>query len=200
MNPVLSRWVSLLTSCSLPTLLSSTTPPPQPRHLVPFRLCFCSGLSASGPSRLAATEGLLPSRSWLRLRNSARRLAGRCSRIRFTLCCSLCYGRVVHFRQLPTPCCHDAVAFGFRRVNVPPDGDFHPAMCTPPQTHERGCRHPQAVGTPVAAAGEDIRPRERRFRLAPRSRSAEASGTMPKAPCMNSTFRPQYQLNVNSFM
>jgi hypothetical protein len=144
MNPVLSRWVSLLTSCSLPTLLSSTTPPPQPRHLVPFRLCFCSGLSASGPSRLAATEGLLPSRSWLRLRNSARRLAGRCSRIRFTLCCSLCYGRVVHFRQLPTPCCHDAVAFGFRRVNVSPGRDFHPAVGTPSQAHARGL---QSAGT-----------------------------------------------------
>jgi hypothetical protein len=39
---------------------------------------------------------------------------------------------------VPTPCCHDAVAFGYRRVNVPPDGDFHPAVCTPPQAHKRG--------------------------------------------------------------
>src|SRR6266550_2686263 len=45
------------------------------------------------------------------------------------------YGRVVHLRQLPTSCCHDAVAFGFRRVNVPPDRDFHPAVCTPSQAH-----------------------------------------------------------------
>ncbi len=55
-----------------------------------------------------------PSRSWPGLRNSARRLASRCSRIGFTLCLSRCYGRVVHLRQLPTPCCHDAVAFGFQ--------------------------------------------------------------------------------------
>src|SRR4030095_10212169 len=41
------------------------------------------------------------------------------------------YGRTVHLRQLPTPCYHDAVAFGYRRVNAPPDGDFHPAMCAP---------------------------------------------------------------------
>ena len=39
-----------------------------------------------------------------------------------------CYGPVVHLRQLPTPCCHNAVAFGYRRVNVPPDRDFHPAV------------------------------------------------------------------------
>ena len=46
------------------------------------------------------------------------------------------YGRVVHLQQLSTPCRHDAVAFGCRRVNVPPDGDFHPAVCTPSQAHE----------------------------------------------------------------
>ena len=46
---------------------------------------------------------------------------------------SRCYGRVVHLRQLSTSCCHDAVAFGYRRVNVPLDGDFHPAVCTPSQ-------------------------------------------------------------------
>jgi len=51
---------------------------------------------------------------------------------------SRCYGRVVHLRQLSTSCCHDAVAFGYRRVNVPPDGDFHPAVWTPSQAHERG--------------------------------------------------------------
>ena len=53
------------------------------------------------------------------------------------------YGRVVHLRQLSTPCCHDAVAFGFRRVNLPPDGDFHPAVCTPSQAHE--CAGPPAL-------------------------------------------------------
>ncbi len=46
-----------------------------------------------------------------------------------------CYGRVVHLRQLPTPCCHDAVAVGYRRVNVSPDGDLHPAVWTPSQAH-----------------------------------------------------------------
>ena len=48
-----------------------------------------------------------------------------------------CYGRVVHLRQLSTSCYHDAVAFGYRRVNVPPDGDLHPAVSTPSQAHER---------------------------------------------------------------
>jgi len=47
------------------------------------------------------------------------------------------YGRVVHFRQLPTSCRHEAVAFGCRRVNFPPDGDFHPAVCSPSQAHDR---------------------------------------------------------------
>lgn len=73
--------------------------------------------------------------------HSARRLAGRCGRIGFTLChvfMSRYYGRAVHLRQLSTPCCHDAVAFGYRRVNVSPDGDSHPAVCTPSQAHERG--------------------------------------------------------------
>ena len=86
---------------------------------------------------LSATEGCPPLQVVTGASHSARRLASRCSRIGFTLCCSHCYGRVVHLRQLPTPCCHDAVAFGYRRVNVPPDGDFHPAVCTPSQAHER---------------------------------------------------------------
>jgi hypothetical protein len=34
-----------------------------------------------------------------------------------------------------TSCCHDAAAFGFRRVNFPPDGDLHPAVWTPSQAH-----------------------------------------------------------------
>jgi hypothetical protein len=96
-----------------------------------------------------------PSRSWPGLRNSARRLASRCSRIGFTWCLSRCYGRVVHLRQLPTPCYHDAVAFGFRRVNVLPDGDFHPAVCTPPQAHERGRlgRRPRRLAEDFRARG-----------------------------------------------
>ena len=48
------------------------------------------------------------------------------------------YGRVVQLRQLPTPCGHDAVAFGSRPVNDRPGGDFHPAMWTPSQAHECG--------------------------------------------------------------
>jgi hypothetical protein len=59
---------------------------------------------------------------------------------------SRCYGRVVHLRQLSTSCCHDAVAFGYRRVNLPPDGDFHPAVCTPSQAHERGHSCPMPLG------------------------------------------------------
>ena len=45
------------------------------------------------------------------------------------------YGRVVHLRQLSTPCYHDAVAFGFRQVNVLPGRDSHPAVCTLSQAH-----------------------------------------------------------------
>ena len=48
------------------------------------------------------------------------------------------YGRVVQLRQLPTPCCHDAVAFGSRPVNDRPGGDFHPAEWTPSQAYECG--------------------------------------------------------------
>jgi hypothetical protein len=40
-------------------------------------------------------------------------------------------------------CCHGAVAFDYRRVNDPPDRDFHPAVCTPPQAHE--CASPLAL-------------------------------------------------------
>src|SRR5438477_13112067 len=56
------------------------------------------------------------------------------------------YGRVVLLRQLPTSCRHDAVAFGYRRVNVPPDGDLHPAVCTPSQAHRRGEISPAKIG------------------------------------------------------
>jgi len=46
------------------------------------------------------------------------------------------YGRVVQLRQLPTPCGHDAVAFGSRPVNDRPGGDFHLAEWTPSQAYE----------------------------------------------------------------
>ena len=58
---------------------------------------------------------------------------------------SRCYGPVVHLRQLSTPCRHDAVAFGYRRVNVPPGRDSRPAVCTPSQAHERGRPRPRQV-------------------------------------------------------
>src|SRR5439155_9400426 len=59
----------------------------------------------------------------------------------YVVSCSTCHAitdGVVHLRQLSTSCRHGAVAFGYRRVNVPPDGDLHPAVCTPSQAHERG--------------------------------------------------------------
>ena len=111
---------------------------PSPGILVRSRFVSARVCQPADPVAWRPQREVFPCRSWPGLRISARRLAGRCSRIGFTLCWSHCYGRVVHLRQLPTPCCHDAVAFGYRRVNVPPDGDFHPAVCTPPQAHERG--------------------------------------------------------------
>ena len=90
------------------------------------------------------------------------------------------YGRVVHLRQLSTPCCHDAVAFGYRRVNIPPDGDSHPAVCAPSQAHERRrprrrgrrrsqyglshgplCKHPrrEGMGCSQALNGPRMKPR-----------------------------------------
>lgn len=44
-------------------------------------------------------------------------------------------------------CCHDAVAFGHRRVNVPPGGDFHPAIWAPSQAHERGLQSAPVMRT-----------------------------------------------------
>ena len=61
------------------------------------------------------------------------------------------YGRVVHLRQLPTPCCHDAVAFGSRPVNDRPGGDFHPAEWTPSQAHECGGLPPLCEASRVEA-------------------------------------------------
>lgn len=102
------------------------------------RFLSARGCQPADPLALRREREFFPCRSWPGLRNSARRLAGRCSRIGFTLCWSRRYGRVVHLRRLSTPRCHGAVAFGYRRVNVPPDGDFHPAVCTISQAHERG--------------------------------------------------------------
>ena len=129
---------------------------PQPLHRlrpgISARSRFLSARDCqpADPVTLRQQRECFPSRSWPGLRNSARRLASRCSRIGFTLSLSRRYGRVVHLRQLPTPCCHDAVAFGFRRVNVPPDRDFHPAVCTPSQAHARGHSCPQQCPSSVA--------------------------------------------------
>ncbi len=122
---------------------------PQPLHRLRPGLSARSRLGSArdcqpaDPLALRREREFFPCRSWPGLRNRTRRLASRCSRIGFTLCWSHCYGRVVHLRQLPTPCCHDAVAFSYRRVNVPPDRDFHPAVCTPSQAHE--CASPLAL-------------------------------------------------------
>lgn len=113
----------------------------------PFRL---PGPPARGPGRLVPTEGSLPTWVMAGASHSARRLAARRGRIGFTLLRSLTslhYGPMVHLRQLSTPCCHDAVAFGHRRVNEPPDEDFHLAIWTPSQAHERGIHSPSDTAT-----------------------------------------------------
>ena len=142
MNTVLKpRRVSLLISPMLPTVLSPTTPPPQPRHLLPSTLSSVRDRQPEDPVAGWRPRERFPRGSWPGLRTA---LAGspvgvaesgsRC----FTCFALHCYGPVVHLRQLPTPCCHDAVAFSHRRVNVPPGGDFHPAVWAPSQAHERG--------------------------------------------------------------
>lgn len=120
---------------------------PQPHRRLDHAICARSR-SASARGRLpvnlaraGAPRVFVPLGSWQGLRTA---LAGspvdsaesgsRC----VIVLVARCYGRVVHLRQLPTPCCRGAVAFGYRRVNVPPDGDFHPAVWTPLQAHEGG--------------------------------------------------------------
>ena len=90
---------------------------PSPGILIRSRFRSARVCQPADPVAWQQQRECFPSRSWPGLRNSARRLAGRCSRIGFTLCLSRCYGRVVHLRQLSTPCYHDAVAFSYRRVN-----------------------------------------------------------------------------------
>ena len=126
---------------------------PQPQDRPDHRICARSRFSSAGgrlpadPAPVRAQRDLLPQGSWQGLRTT---LAGSpvgpaVSGSRCIMChVTVCYGRVVHLRQLPTPCRHDAVAFGCRRVNVPPDGDLHPAVWTPSQAHEGRplCRPP----------------------------------------------------------
>ena len=97
-------------------------PPHRPSHGICSRSRFSSarGRRPEDPAPLMRAEGIFPQGSCPGLRSA---LAGspvglavsglRC----FMSCMMLRYGRVVHLRQLPTPCCHDAVAFGHRRVN-----------------------------------------------------------------------------------
>ena len=92
---------------------------------------------------------------------------------------SRCYGRVVHLGQLPTSCCHDAVAFDYRRVNVPPDGDFHPAVETPSQAHERGI-HPAGSLEPPDAPSPGKEPRRR-------------NNSIPLCCLGDLLFKPQFQ-------
>ena len=129
----------------------------QPPHRPNLGICFGSlfvsarGRRPEDPVRQGGQREMLPLGFWPGLRTA---LAG--SPVGVAESDLLCvmfnmsphYGRVVHFRLLPTPCCHDAVAFGYRRVNFPPDGDFHPTMCTPSQAHERA--RPRAQPSPPA--------------------------------------------------
>src|SRR5271157_4246712 len=117
-------------------------PPRHPSHGIRARSRLLSARSRTPGDRTSLPrpkELLLPG-SWRELRSA---LAG--SLVGIAESSSLCvmsvmsrrYGRVVHLRQLSTPCHHGAVAFGFRRVNVPPGRDFHPAVWAPSQAHER---------------------------------------------------------------
>jgi hypothetical protein len=137
--------VSLLLSSTLPTVLSPTTPPPPSRHFCSSTVFFWSEGQTRRPCVPRNTEGHFPPGFGSGLRTA---LAG--SPVGLAESGSLCamflmsrrYGPVVHLRLLPTPCRHDAVAFDCRRVNVPPDRDFHPAVSTPSQAHECGAAAP----------------------------------------------------------
>ena len=96
-TPFCSGRVSLFTSSTLPTLLSPTTSPPQPRHLRWFTLCLCSCPHAREPN-LAEVQGIFPSRVMARASLSTRRLASRRGRIGFIVC------HVSHVTSLRTGC------------------------------------------------------------------------------------------------
>jgi hypothetical protein len=128
-------------------------PPCRPPPNISVRSPFSSvrEVAPLNPGALAPQRDFLPLGSGTGLRTalagSPVGLAESGSRCAISFM-SPCYGPVVHLRQLPTPCRHDAVAFGYRRVNVPPDRDSHPAVCTPSQAHERrppSIQHSQAL-------------------------------------------------------
>jgi hypothetical protein len=85
-------------SSTLPTLLSPTTPPLQPRHLCPFTFVLCSWPQVRGPDFVWEIQGLIP--SWVMTQASPvpSKLAGRRGRIGFTLC------HVHHVTLLRTGC------------------------------------------------------------------------------------------------
>ena len=97
-------------------------PPHRPSHGICSRSRFVSarGRRPEDPARCCGHRDLLPQGSWPGLRTA---LAGSPVGLAESglLCVmsfmSLRYGRVVHLRQPPTSCCHDAVAIGHRRVN-----------------------------------------------------------------------------------
>jgi len=143
---------TVLNPSGSPCLAHPCFPPfrPQPPHrpspgIYVHPVWVCPGPPARGPGLREETEGGFPRGSWPGLRTalagSPVGVAESGSRCSFDT--SHCYGPVVHLRQLPTPCCHDAVAFGHRRVNEPPDGDFHPAIWAPSQAHGRGRPRPR---------------------------------------------------------
>ena len=113
----------LLRSRFLPFCLQ----PPHPIQAAafrPFTVSFCSRTAGSaGPGPAPEWRGVLPLSGKLGLRGGLR--TGSQARPivwpnRVHLASYLhdhCYGLAVHLRQLPTPCRHDAVAFGHRPVN-----------------------------------------------------------------------------------
>jgi hypothetical protein len=76
--------------------------------------------------------------------------------------------RVVHLWQLSTSGCPDVVAFSSRRVNVPPDGDLHPAVWSPSQAHERGIHSASTLGRTTAKRTEVRAPEKSEARPARR--------------------------------
>jgi len=120
------------------------------------------------------------------------------------------YGRVVPLRQLPTPCGHDAVAFGSRPVNDRPGGDFHPAEWTPSQAYECAsllallksptapgdllrlpylpCRSPSDL---IRRSPDDIYPQRAGFQARPGTGLNRRHGPKGGKPLLAELLRPQ---------
>ena len=137
-------------------------PPRRPSHGIGSRSRFLSARGRWPEDPACRQRELFPLGSWHGLRTaragSPVGVAESGSRCVMSVM-SRRYGRVVHLRQLSTSCCHDAVAFGFRRVNVSPDGDSHPAVWTPSQAHARGRpARLQRPTTPQVPARQEVIP------------------------------------------